>query len=373
LRGSDAAARLGGDEFAVLQAEPSDLAPEGLAQKINWLLAEPFIVNGSEVRITTSIGIALYAAEVPTPEALMVQADLALYRAKEDGRDCLRFHTDALDVEIRNRVTVAAELHAAIERGELRLHYQPQVDLVTGRLLGVEALVRWQHPQRGMIGPATFIGVAERTGSIVPLGHWVFEEACRQLDAWHHMGLSPGVVAVNVSAAQLKPHIHLDRVIAATMARWRIAPGDVEVELTESVLMDVSQQHGAVLESLSALGIRTAIDDFGTGYSSLSYLTSYPVRRLKIAQALVAGVNSDGRSATVVRAAIHLAKELGIACIAEGVETKAQADFLMSAGCEAAQGYFFGTPISADDMTARLRREAAARRQGPPRLTVVAG
>jgi EAL domain-containing protein (putative c-di-GMP-specific phosphodiesterase class I) len=186
------------------------------------------------------------------------------------------------------------------------------------------------------------------------------------------MGLFPGTVAVNFSAVQLKTHANLDRFIAAALARWRIDPRDIEVELTESVLMEVSQQHGEVFGSLERLGIRTAIDDFGTGYSSLSYLTSYPVSRLKIAQQLVAGVNSDDRSATVVRAAVRLAKELGIGCIAEGVETKAQADFLISAGCEAAQGYLFGAPVSAEEMTRRLREETPGRRP-PPKLTVVAG
>ncbi|HEY1542467.1 MAG TPA: EAL domain-containing protein [Xanthobacteraceae bacterium] len=373
VRESDAVARFGGDEFAVLQSDVSNVTPDALARKINQLLARPFLIDGNEVRITASIGIALYGPEVATPDILMVHADLALYRAKEDGRDCFRFHSEALDVEIRDRVTVAAELRSAIDRGEMRLHYQPQVDLASGRLIGVEALVRWQHPQRGLIGPGNFIAIAERTGAIVPLGQWVFEEACRQLDAWHRMGLSPGVVAVNFSAVQLKTHANLDRFIAATLARWHVPPTDIEVELTESVLMDVSQQHGDVIESLRQLDIRTAIDDFGTGYSSLSYLTAYPVSRLKIAQELVAGVNSDTRSATVVRAAVRLAKELGIGCIAEGIETRAQADFLMSSGCEAAQGYLFGRPVSAEEMTQRLRRETPARRATPPKLTVVAG
>jgi diguanylate cyclase (GGDEF)-like protein len=372
IRETDAVARFGGDEFAVLQADVSHFAPEMVARKINQLLARPFVIDGNEVRIAASIGIALYAPGVPTPEALMVHADLALYRAKEDGRDCFRFHSEALDIEIRDRVTVAAELRAAIERGEMRLHYQPQVDLASGRLIGVEALVRWQHPQRGLIGPAHFIAIAERTGAIVPLGQWMFEEACRQLDSWHRMSLFPGAVAVNFSAVQLKTHANLDRFISSALARWRIDPRDIEVELTESVLMEVSQQHGEVFESLERLGIRTAIDDFGTGYSSLSYLTSYPVSRLKIAQQLVAGVNSDGRSATVVRAAVRLAKELGLGCIAEGVETRAQVDFLISAGCEAAQGYFFGAPVSAEEMTRRLRDDAPSRRS-PPKLTVVAG
>jgi len=324
------------------------------------------------VRITASIGIALYTADIATPDALMVQADLALYRAKEDGRDCFRFHSDELDLKIHERVTVAAELRAAIERGEMRLHYQPQVDLASGRTVGIEALVRWQHPQRGLIGPAEFIPIAERTGSIVALGQWVLDEACRQLNTWQRQGLHPGVVAVNVSAVQIKTQPTLARDIAATLARWQINPHDMELELTESVLMDVSQQHSQAFEALRQVGVRTAIDDFGTGYSSLQYLTTYPVTRLKIAQDLVSGVNSDGRNATVVRAAIRLAQELGIDCIAEGVETKAQADFLVSAGCDSAQGYYFGAPVSAEQMTHRLRQQSPRRKLASPKLTVVA-
>jgi diguanylate cyclase (GGDEF)-like protein len=372
VRAADAVARFGGDEFALLQTDVGEFSPEAVARKINRLLALPFVIDGNEVHITASIGVALYAADIASPDALMVQADLALYRAKDDGRDCFHFHCEALDLEIRERVTVAAELRAAIERNELRLHYQPQVDIASGRILGVEAVVRWQHPTRGLLGPTSFIPIAERTGSIVPLGQWVFEEACRQLAAWHRIGLFPGVVAVNVSAVQLKRQVNLDRHIVATLARWQIEPRDVEIELTESVLMEASQQHGEFFESLRRLGVRTAIDDFGTGYSSLSYLTSYPVTRLKIAQELVSGVSSDIRNATVVRAAVRLARELGIGCIAEGVETKAQADFLVASGCDAAQGYFFGMPVSADRMTLRLQQDSPARR-APPKLTVVAG
>ena len=373
LRKSDAVARLGGDEFAVLQPNVSDSAPESLARKINEMLAYPFVIDGNEVRITTSIGIALYAHDIPSPDALMVQADLALYRAKEDGRDCFRFHSEALDLEVHNRVTLAGELRAAIDRGDLRLHYQPQVELATGRIIGVEALVRWQHPQRGLLGPSEFIPVAERTGSIAPLGQWVFEEECRQHVAWHRQDLLPGPVAVNFSAVQLKANSNLAGYIASTLAHWSLDPQDMEVELTESVLMEVSQQHSQVFESLRRLGIRITIDDFGTGYSSLKYLTSYPVNRLKIAQDLVFGVTSDARNATVVRAAVRLARDLGIECIAEGVETKAQVDFLVSVGCEFAQGYYFGRPVSAERMTYRLKQEGARQNPTGPRSAIAFG
>ncbi|HUI96549.1 MAG TPA: EAL domain-containing protein [Xanthobacteraceae bacterium] len=372
-RASDCLARFGGDEFALLQADADDLAPEAVAHRIRDALAHPFAIDGSEVRVTCSVGIASYGPDVANSDALMVQADLALYRAKDEGRDCFRFHSEEFDLRTRERIAIAAELRGAVDRGEMRLFYQPQVDLPSGRIVGLEALARWQHPLRGLIGPSTFIPIAERTGSIVPLGQWVFEEACRQLHAWHRIGLDPGVLAVNFSAIQLKSHVDLDRLISGALVRWQIDPRKVEIELTESVLMEASQHYGDIFEAFHRLGLRTAIDDFGTGYSSLSYLTNYPVSRLKIAQDLMFGVNSDLRSATVVRAAIRLAKDLGIACIAEGVETKAQADFLVTAGCDTAQGYYFGAPIGVEEITRVLQQQAPRRRVAPPRLALVSG
>jgi diguanylate cyclase (GGDEF)-like protein len=372
-RSTGCVARFGGDAFALLQTEADHLALEIAARRICDALARPFVVDGHEARITCSVGIAPYGPEVANPDALMVQADLALYRAKEEGRDCLRFHSEEFDLRIRERVALAADLRGAIDRDEMRLFYQPQVDIASGRIVGLEALARWQHPQRGLIGPSTFIPIAERTGSIVPLGQWVFEEACRQLHAWQRRGLAPGVLAVNVSAVQLKPHAGFDRFIAAALARWRIDPRDIEIELTESVLMDASGHAADIFETFHRIGLRTAIDDFGTGYSSLSYLTNYPVTRLKIAPDLMFGVDAGKRSATVVRAAIRLARELDIACVAEGVETKAQANFLLSAGCETAQGYYFGPPVGAAEMTRLLQRSGPRRRIAPPRLTLVSG
>jgi diguanylate cyclase len=373
VRVTDAVARFGGDEFALLQSNVSEAQPEAVARKVNELLARPFIIDGNEVRITCSIGISLYRPDAATPDTLMIESDLALYRAKEDGRNCFRFHSAELDHEVHERLTVSAELRTAIDRGQLRLFYQPQVDLATNRIIGIEALVRWQHPRRGLIGPKDFIAIAERTGSIIPLGQWVFQEACRQLHIWQKMGVYSGTLAVNVSAVQIKSHADLDRFIATTLARWQIDPRDIEIELTESVLIDVTEQYSQVFEQLGKLGVRTAIDDFGSGYSSLSYLTSNPVSRLKIAQDLICGVNSDVRSATVVRAAVRLAQELGLACVAEGVETRAQADFLILTGCEAAQGYYFGAPVSADEMTLWLEQENPGRKPTGPRLALVSG
>jgi EAL domain-containing protein (putative c-di-GMP-specific phosphodiesterase class I) len=243
---------------------------------------------------------------------------------------------------------------AAIESGGLALHYQPQVDIESGRIVGLEALVRWNHIQRGPISPAVFIPIAEKTGSIVDLGKWVFDEACRQTRVWQDAGIDAPTVAVNVSAIQCKrPELEQD--IVASLTRWKIAPGRIELELTESVLMEVTQHHRDIIARLRALGLRLAIDDFGTGYSSLNYLTNFPVDRIKIAQELIFKCTTEIRYAAVVRAAIHLAEELDTEVLAEGVENAEHAQFLSSAGCKFAQGYFFSRPVDAAQATTLLR------------------
>jgi diguanylate cyclase (GGDEF)-like protein len=341
IRETDVAARFGGDEFAILQSDVDDPSPVGtLAAQIRDVIAEPYFIEGNEVHISASIGISCYTPDVVGPDAMMIQADLALYRAKEDGRNCFRFHNVDLDRLVQERVVIADELRGAIGRDELELHYQPQVELRSGRIVGMEALLRWNHPQRGLIPPMVFIPIAERTGQIQAFGQWVLDAACRQLRSWQDGSLAPQRLGVNVSALQLKGSADLVREVAASLDKWSIAPAMIEIELTESVLMDITQQHNDRLERLRQLGVRIAIDDFGTGYSSLSYLANYPINRVKIAQELVFGVDADSRSATVVRAAIRLAHELGIEIIAEGVETEGQAKFLLSAGCEHGQGYY---------------------------------
>jgi diguanylate cyclase (GGDEF)-like protein len=357
MRGADLFARFGGDEFAVLQTNIADLTAAGtLAAKIGQFVAAPYLIEGNEVRVTASIGISCYTPQIAGPEAMMTQADLALYRAKEDGRNCFRFHSEELDGEVEERVTLGHELRGALERGELGLFYQPQVELVSGKIIGLEALMRWNHPVRGFIPPSVFIPIAERTGSILPLGRWAFDEACRQLKVWHAQGNAPALLAVNFSTLQFKSPSDIEREIVESLTRHGIAPDMMEIELTESVLMAAAQQQSDCFERLRHLGMRIAIDDFGIGYSSLNYLTSYPVNRLKIAQELVFKVDSEFRNATVVRAAIRLARELGIECIAEGVETEAQARFLVSAGCEHGQGYYFSRPVDAARATELLRQ-----------------
>ena len=355
-RETDVVARFGGDEFAIMQSEANDLTAAGtLAARIGRILAKPYFIEGNEVHITASIGISHYSPDIVGPDAMMIQADLALYRAKEDGRNCFRFHSADLDQQVQERVTLADELRGAAERGELELHFQPQVELRSGRIAGLEALLRWNHPKRGQILPAVFIAIAERSGQIQLLGQWVLDAACRQLRSWQDAGIAPELVGVNFSALQFKDTSDVEREIAASLDKWGIAPGSIEIELTESVLMDVTQQHNDRLDRLRKLGIRIAIDDFGTGYSSLNYLANYPINRVKIAQELVFGVDLDARSATVVRAAVRLAHELGIETIAEGIETEGHAKFLLSAGCEYGQGYYFSKPVSAEHATALLR------------------
>src|ERR1700730_2192628 len=285
VRPTDLVARFGGDEFAILQTDASDpVAAATLATRVGTCLAAPFEIEGHEVRITASIAISLYSADVAGTPAMMMQADLALYRAKGDGRNCFRFHTGELDQDVHLRVTLAEELRLAIGGTQLELHYQPFVEINTGRIVGLETLGRWDHSTRGLIMPSIFIPVAERTGAIVPLGHWVFEEGCRQLKRWRDQGIAPEILAVNVSGVQFKRASDLALEIAASLARWDIEPGNIEVELAETVLMEITQKHGDTLERLRHLGVRIAIDDFGTGYSSMKYLTIYPVNRLKLAQ-----------------------------------------------------------------------------------------
>lgn len=357
VRANDLVARFGGDEFAILQAGVNDAsAAAALASKIIKMLAAPFTINGFDLCVSASIGIALHSEQVDGPKAIMMQADLALYRAKNDGRNAFRFHSGELDQQVHLRVNLAEELRGAITRDELELYYQPQVEIESGRILGLEALVRWNHPKRGLIMPSIFIPIAEKSAIIQRLGSWTFDAACAQLAKWEHSGIAPQTLAVNVSGMQIRRIDDFERDITASLTKWNIKRGAIELELTETVLMKASQKNSDVFQRLRQMGLRIAIDDFGTGYSSLKYLTLYPVNRLKIAQELVFRVTDDPRNATVVRAAIRLAGELGIEAIAEGVETEAQAQFLLSEGCAYAQGFHYSRPVRAAAATVLLEQ-----------------
>lgn len=354
--GADCVARFGGDEFAILQSNAgAEGTSESLAEKIVAALNETSMLEGHAARISASIGVSRYVAALDGPDAMLMQADLALYRAKDAGGNRVCIHDKTFDQLARDRVILGRELMAAIESGGLALQYQPQVDIQSGRIVGLEALVRWNHIQRGPISPAVFIPIAEKSGSILDLGKWVFDEACRQTRVWQDEGIDVPSVAVNVSAIQCKrPELEQD--IVASLTRWKIEPGRIELELTESVLMEATQHHRDIIARLRALGLRLAIDDFGTGYSSLNYLTNFPVDRIKIAQELILKCTTEIRRAAVVRAAIHLAEELDTEVLAEGVENGEHAQFLSSAGCKFAQGYFFNRPVDAAEAAILLRR-----------------
>ncbi len=368
-RKTDLVARFGGDEFAVIANaidDPSDAAD--LAAKLIAAIARPFRLSGSDVCSGASIGIAVSDPRASSEE-LLSRADVALYHAKAAGRGGYRVFTDAMESDVEASATMSAELRTAIDTGQMFLVYQPRVDGKTGRIAGVEALVRWRHPTRGVLMPAEFVPLAERTGLIVGLDRATQREACRQGKAWLDAGLPAITVAVNVSAAQFKRAAEFERDVTAALAETGLPAHLFEVEVTEAVLMDVSLRHNDLLLRLRQRGIRLAIDDFGTGYSSLDYLRRCPVDRIKIAQTFIAQASHDRGSAAVVRAAIAMGRELGIGVIAEGVETADQAEVLKSWGCDELQGHFFARPLPADELAAMLRATNAAAEtlEAPPR------
>jgi diguanylate cyclase (GGDEF)-like protein/PAS domain S-box-containing protein len=355
LRERDRIARVGGDEFAVLLSDVADRAVvAALAARIIGAITAPHSIGGSQMHVTGSIGISVYRDELTKPDDIMREADLALYEAKGSGRDKYVFHSEALDLAVRERVTMVEELRAALDRGEFEVYYQPQVEVSSRQIIGVEALLRWNHPSRGLLTPGHFIAIAEKTGMIGPIGQWVLAEARRQMRIWNNDGIGPAVTGVNLSAAQLISPSDFLRDLMRGLSADGLDPGRLELELTESVLMETTRGHGDMLNRLKALGVRIAIDDFGTGYSSLEYLLLYRVSRIKIAQQFVCGLPGNPGSAAIVRATIGLAREFNIEIIAEGVETAAQLEFLVGAGCPRIQGFYFSRPVPAEQATQLL-------------------
>jgi diguanylate cyclase (GGDEF)-like protein/PAS domain S-box-containing protein len=356
VRETDMVARFGGDEFAVLQADIADTGNvEVLAAKIGEAISALYVIDGNQVHTTASIGIVPYGSDVAGVDVMMMKADLALYRAKNDGRNQFRFHAAELDEQTRERMVIGEELRHAIKRGELELYYQPQVELTSGSIVGMEALIRWNHSKRGLMLPASFIPIAETTGSIVSIGEWVIKDACQQIRIWSDLGIMPPIIAVNVSGTQFKLAPQLDQIVGENLARYNVAPARLELELTESVLYETTQRHSEAFNRLRRIGVQLAIDDFGTGYSSLDYLRSFRVARLKIDQSFIKDVTTSADDAAIVRAMIGLARELGIEVVAEGVETAGQRDFLIAVGCKVAQGYYFGKPVPAAAASKLLR------------------
>jgi len=347
LREQDTLARLGGDEFVALLEDVAEIGEAArAAEQIAAAIAPPLAINDQEVRVATSVGIVISGPGHERAEELLRDADIAMYRAKASGGGDHAIFDPTMQAALLARVALERELHVARERNEFVLHYQPIVDLATGRIVTVEALVRWQHPTRGLISPGEFIPLAEENGLIVPLGRWVLHEACRQARAWQVAG-TPVAVAINLTAREFQHAALLDEV-AAAVEKVGLAPSWLRLEITESLAMRDAEATVATLTALRALGVHVAIDDFGTGYSSLAYLKRLPVDALKIDKSFIDDLAADTADAAIIEAIIALSHTLGLLVIAEGVETVQQADRLRVLGCNLAQGYYFARPIPAE-------------------------
>jgi len=356
LRDTDTVARLSGDEFVVILSEHTDqpLTPD-IVQRVMDSVAQPVILGTKEFFVTCSIGVAAFPSDGTPADNLIEHADIAMYRAKKLGRNNFQFYTPAMNEESLERVRIESALRNALERNEFVLHYQPQVDLQTGRIVGMEALIRWKHPELGMVPPSRFIGIAEDTGLIVPIGAWVMRTACAQNKAWQDAGLGKLRVAVNLSARQFSAADLLPG-IEAILNDTGLEPSCLELELTESLFMNDVTPAVELLHRMKSLGVNLSIDDFGTGYSSFSYLSRFPIDVLKIDRSFVNDITHDANDAAIVASIIALAHNLRLSVIAEGVETAEQLDYLRHQGCDEMQGYYFSKPLPAHEFEQLLRQ-----------------
>jgi diguanylate cyclase (GGDEF)-like protein len=359
--GSAQLARLGGDEFVILLTDIADDAHVSrVASRIQQLLGEPFECDGHRFVVTPSIGIAMYPQDGGDIEDLLVKADMAMYQAKDQGRNGHAFYGESMAVRSLGRLELEIDLRRAFEADEFELYYQPKMDLSTGTIVGVEALLRWHHAERGWIPPDKFIPVAEETGMIVAIGDWVIRESCKQIKTWANIGLEHLSIAVNVSVQQFAKEDFVDSVLR-TLWQHGIKPHQLELEITESLLMRNVDETTAALKRLGAAGLSLSIDDFGTGYSSLGYLRQFPVDALKIDRSFVKDLPASSDAAAICAAIIAMARELKLKVIAEGVETDAQLEFLRTHRCDQAQGYLISKPISSAELERLLRSGSNAR------------
>lgn len=348
---SDAVARIGGDEFDIILERKENMPWVDLrAQHIIDSLNDPFILDGHSVYVGASIGIALYPTDGTSVETLQSNADAALHQAKAHGRGILRFFSPEMSGRAKTRLRLESDLRHALDHDEFRLYYQPQMDLATGQIVGLEALVRWAHPERGIIPPNEFIPLAEESGLVIRLGDWVLHEACRQIKLWSAAGLAPRQTAVNVSAVQLSRG-NLVESVKHALEESGIVPGQLELEITESFVMSNHEQSFKSLAEIKALGVRLSIDDFGTGYSSLAYLQQLKVHKLKVDMSFVNDMTTNSGNASIVQAVIAMGHSLGLEVIAEGVEEEAQARHLRALNCDVIQGYLISRPLPSDQMT----------------------
>jgi diguanylate cyclase (GGDEF)-like protein/PAS domain S-box-containing protein len=356
-----ALARLGGDEFTILlTALPHPEDAGRIARRILEALTRPFSIEGHEIFVSASIGISIFPSDGSTVEALLKNADSAMYHAKEQGRNNCQFYSSGLNAAAAERLDLESDLRRALEREEFVVFYQPKLNIHTRQILGAEALVRWQHPKRGLVPPGVFLNAAIDTGLIRPMDEWVLREACRQVRAWQQGGLPAIAVSVNVSHSLFHGRT-LPATVADALRDSGLSPSQLELELTESIAMRDVEASVTMLEGLRAMGVRLSIDDFGTGYSSLSYLQRFPLSRLKIDQSFVRDLPTNENNAKITRAIIAMAHSLNLSVLAEGVETDAQLVRLRDEGCDEVQGYLFSRPVCAADFEALLRGDAGAR------------
>ncbi|GJL56358.1 MAG: hypothetical protein NPIRA02_34900 [Nitrospirales bacterium] len=349
IREVDTGVRMGGDEFAVLLDEVVSVDDVGtIAERILNLIAQPMVVLERELHITGSVGVTIYPWDCATAQDLLKHSDTAMYRAKAQGGNNFQFYTAGMQSSPLDRTTINVELRRALTKGEFLLHYQPQMDLRTQHIVGMEALLRWQHPYQGMISPMHFIPKAEESGIIVPIGEWALQTASKQAKQWEREGLPVPPISVNLSARQVHQR-NLPAVIEQILQTTQLAPHALQVELTESFLIHETPSTLAMLRDLKAMGVQIYIDDFGVGYASLRYLKTFPLDGLKLDQSLITDLDTDMNNAAIVKAILALAHTLGLKVIAEGVETQTQADFLAEHACDAIQGFWVTPPIPAHE------------------------
>jgi diguanylate cyclase len=360
VRSSDTVSRQGGDEFVILLWDVRHAEDAALtADKILRALRQPHRIGEHVVHVTASIGVVTYPDDGADAETLFKNADFAMYHAKDCGRDNYQFFKAEMNARAADRQALEGDLRQAIERQDLLLYYQPKINLATGEIVGVEALIRWRHPQRGLVPPSQFIPVAEECGFIVPIGRWVLREACRQARAWQDAGLPAIRIAINVSALELRAADFASSV-ADILTETGLEASRLELELTESCLMQDENSTVVVLRALKDVGVHLALDDFGTGYSSLSYLQRYPIDTLKIDRSFVQDLATDAGAANIVSAVIGMGNSLHMRVIAEGIETREQLEFLKQHGCSVGQGFYFSQPVPAVEFGALLERGGAA-------------